>query len=306
MNAINKLVVATLPLVPKAAVRRVAARYIAGETLNDAIRVVKQLNAQGACATIDELGEDITHADEARAVVQDDKIALAAIFREKLDSRVSVKPTQLGLKISQELCLENMRELLMAARSYGNFARMDMEDSTCTQDTIEIYRRLRAEGFDNVGLCIQAYLRRSEADVRELVKLGANFRLCKGIYVEPAAIAFKDHDQINANFLRLLRIMFEARCYVGIATHDEYVVEGATRLIQEFALKRSEYEFQMLLGVRWGLRKQLIDAGHHVRVYVPFGKDWYAYSMRRFKENPTIAGYVVKSLFSVNGNRRGL
>lgn len=298
MSFINKVTVATLPLVPKPIVRRFAARYIAGETLSDAVRVVKELNAEGACATLDVLGEDVTRAEDAQRALREGEAALEAMAREKIDSNLSVKLTQLGLKMDRDLCLSNLRELVVAAKARGNFVRIDMEDSSCTTDTLEIYRALRREGFTNVGVVIQAYLRRSVADVRELVKLGANFRLCKGIYVEPPEIAFKKFEEINANFLRLLRIIFEAKCYVGIATHDEALTDGARRMIQEFGLKREQYEFQMLLGVRRGLRQSLIQEGHKLRVYVPFGSEWYRYSLRRFRENPKIAGYVLKAIFT--------
>ncbi len=298
MNFINKITVATLPYVPKAIVRKVASRYIAGETLDDAVRVVKPLNAEGACATLDVLGEDISIAEDAQRALKDSKDALTAIVRHKLDSNLSVKLTQLGLKVDKKLCLDNLRELVMEARKSGNFARIDMEDSSCTSDTLDIYRTLREEGLKHLGVVIQAYLKRSEADVRELVKMGANFRLCKGIYVEPPEIAFKQFDEINENYLRLLRMIFEGKCYVGIATHDEALVEGAKEMIREFGLEPAQYEFQMLLGVRQGLRRQLIGEGNRLRVYVPFGNDWYRYSLRRFRENPKIAGYVVKSVFS--------
>jgi proline dehydrogenase len=301
MSFINKLTVAALPMVPKFIVRKFAARYIAGETLADAVRVVKELNAEGACATLDVLGEDTSRAEDAQRALREGEEALDAMAREKLDSNLSVKLTQLGLKMDRELCLNNLRELVVAAKSRGNFVRVDMEDSSCTTDTLDIYRALRGEGFTNLGVVIQAYLKRSEQDVRELVKMGANFRLCKGIYVEPPEIAFKQFEEINQNYLRLLRIIFEANCYVGIATHDEALTDGARKLIQEFGLKREQYEFQMLLGVRRGLRQSLIQDGHKLRVYVPFGSEWYRYSLRRFRENPKMAGYVLKAIFSKGG-----
>jgi proline dehydrogenase len=289
-----------MPLVPRPIVRKIASRYIAGETLDDAVRAVKQLNSQGACATLDVLGEHVHSRDDAKRAVRDALEVFDAIAKHKLDSNVSIKLTQFGLKIDSDFCVENVRELVVAARERGNYLRIDMEDSGCTDATLAVYRTLRSEGFTNVGACLQAYLRRSEADMRDLAKINVNLRLCTGIYVDPEAIAFKGYDEINQNFLKLIRIMFESHCYIGIATHDDPVVDGAKQLIRELDLKKTDYEFQMLLGVRTALRHKLVAEGHKLRVYVPFGRDWYAYSSRRFKENPEIAGYVFKSLFSKN------
>jgi proline dehydrogenase len=299
MNFINKLVVATLPAVPKIVVRRFAGRYIAGETLEDAVRTVRQLNGEGVCATLDVLGEDIFNKEDAVASRNQSIEVLHAIAKYKLDSNLSIKLTSLGLKLGTELCAENVREILKVAASYGTFVRFDMEDSTCTTDTISIFRTLQ-KSFPNIGIVLQAYLRRSLDDARELVQSKTNFRLCKGIYKEPEAIAYQGRAEVQQSFLTLLELMFKHKSYVGIATHDTVLVDGANRLIADMKLTKNEYEFQMLLGVRPELRRKLVRDGHKVRLYVPFGEHWYGYSTRRFKENPEIAGYVFKALFVRN------
>ncbi len=298
MNVLNKLIVAALPAVPKPVVRKFASRYIAGEDNADAIRVVKELNEQGAMATLDVLGEDITTREEA--ISARDKIieVFQFISREHLDSNVSIKLTQLGLKLDRDFCLENACKIASTAKSLNNFVRIDMEDSSCTDDTLWIYRALRKE-FSNIGIVLQGYLRRTRRDAELLMNEGLNnFRLCKGIYIEAEEIAFKGYDEINRNYLDVLEMMLKRKAYVGIATHDEELVRGAYKLISDLKLQKSEYEFQMLLGVRPELRAKIIREGHRLRVYVPFGKQWYRYSIRRFKENPQIAGYVFKALFS--------
>lgn len=297
MSILNKLVVAALPIIPKSIVGQVAKRYIAGTTLPDAVRVVKELNAKRMVATMDLLGEYINEAKEATQVRDNIVSILQAINNNQLGSNVSIKPTQLGLKIDQELCYQNIRSLVEEAKRLGNFVRIDMEDATTTDGTLEIYRRLRKEGYSNVGVVIQAYLHRSESDVRALIKEGANLRLCKGIYNESPAIAYKDRRQIKENYLKLLQIIFEGGSYVGIATHDDYLIVEAYKLVQKYGLKKDQYEFQMLLGVREALRDQIVRDGYRLRVYVPYGEQWYAYSTRRLKENPYMAWYITKALF---------
>jgi len=296
---LNRLVVATLPLVPKSVVRQFANRYIAGETLADAVRCVRQLNSETVCATLDVLGEDITTKEEAVVSRNHSIQVLHTITREKLDSNLSIKLTSLGLKMGLDFCTDNVREVLKVAAGYGTFVRFDMEDSSCTSDTITIFQRLQEE-FPNTGIVLQAYMRRSENDVRMLLKASTNFRLCKGIYKEPPHIAFQGREEVQRNYLTLLELMLRNNSYVGIATHDTVLVDGALRIIGKFGLKKSGYEFQMLLGVRPELRRKLVREGHKVRLYVPFGEHWYGYSTRRFKENPEIAGYVFKALFTRN------
>jgi proline dehydrogenase len=278
-------------------VRFFANRYIAGETLADAVNCVRALNAEGVCTTMDVLGEDISTREEAIVSRQKSIEVLRAIVEAKLDANLSIKLTSLGLKLDVDFCRENVREILTVADDLGIFVRFDMEDHTCTADTISVFQALNRE-YPKTGIVLQAYLRRTEADVRSMK--GTNFRLCKGIYREPAAIAFQDRGEVQRNFLRLLRQMLTAGSYVGIATHDSVLVDGAVTMIEELGLRKDQYEFQMLLGVRPELRKKLVRDGHTLRLYVPFGEHWYGYSTRRFKENPEIAGYVFKALFMRN------
>jgi proline dehydrogenase len=299
MNLVNKLVVLSVPLLPRPVVRYFAGRYIAGETIQHAVDTVRQLNGEGVCATIDVLGEDVFTREETVAARGESIEVLHTIAREKLDSHLSIKLTSLGLKINKELCVENVREIFRVASSYGIFVRVDMEDSSCTTDTIEVFTRLRKE-FPNTGIVLQAYLFRTERDVQELLGAKTNFRLCKGIYKERKEIAFQGREEVQQNYLTLLEMILKGGSYVGIATHDTVLVDGANHLLTSLGVPRDRYEFQMLLGVRPELRRRLIRDGHKVRLYVPFGEHWYGYSVRRFKENPEIAGYVFKALFMHN------
>jgi proline dehydrogenase len=298
MSILNTFVVKSLPFIPKPIVGTVARRYIAGETLADAMNTVRLLNSGNAMATIDVLGEDILTQDQATESKYQSIEVLNAIAKHSLDSNLSVKLTSLGLKMEKQFCIGNVDEIVMTAKRQNNFVRIDMEDHTCTDDTLEIYRIMRSR-HDNVGIVIQSYLLRSESDIRALAAEKANVRLCKGIYNEPPDIAIKDRAGIQQNYLTLLRILFEAGCYVGIATHDDVLIDGAKKMIGEMKLLKHQYEFQMLLGVRDEKRKQLIADGHRLRVYVPFGLDWYGYSVRRLKENPQMAGHIVKAMFGI-------
>lgn len=296
MNLLDQLVVSALPLIPKPIVGYFSKPYIAGPNIQDAIRVVRELNKQGAMATLDVLGESVTSREQAEQAARTYTDVLDTIEREKLDSNISIKLTQLGLKIDEEFCYENTKLVVQKAAALGNFVRIDMEDSSCTTNTIAIYKRLR-DDFDNVGLALQAYLRRSIKDVRDLLPLKPNVRICKGIYVEPREIAYKDREIINKNFTLLVETLLREGCYVGIATHDERLVWEGYRLVDELGLKTEDYEFQMLLGVDEQLRRIILGDDHRLRVYVPFGKEWYAYSVRRLRENPRIAGYVFRAIF---------
>jgi proline dehydrogenase len=299
MHLLNKIVVATIPAVPRPIVRYFAGRYIAGETLQDAVQTVRQLNSEGVCATLDVLGEDVTKGEEAARSRQQSNEVLLTIHRENLDSNLSIKLTSLGLKLDKKICTENVRQILKTASRHNIFVRFDMEDSTCTTDTIDIFRTLHKQ-FSKTGIVVQAYLHRTEEDVRELLKEKVNFRLCKGIYKERKEIAFQSREEVQQNYVMVLEMMLKKKSYVGIATHDSVLIEAAERLIREMKLRRNQYEFQMLLGVRPELRRRLVRDGHKVRLYVPFGEHWYGYSTRRFKENPEIAGYVFKALFMRN------
>jgi len=292
VSLVDSAIVRLLPAVPKPVVRRISSHYIAGEELDDALRVVLQLNHEGKLATIDVLGEEITEPEEAQAIAAAYREAFEAIERGRLDSNVSIKPTALGLKLGYELFRENLTDVVEHAASRGNFVRIDMEDSSTTDDTLRLYRELRAAGHDNVGVVLQARLKRTLADIAELADLKPNVRLCKGIYLEPPELAYRDFDSIRASFVHALEALLEAGCYVGIATHDEWLLEQGQRLVSTRGLGREDYEFQMLLGVRPALGDELVRGGHRLRIYTPFGKHWYAYSLRRLQENPKIAGYI--------------
>jgi proline dehydrogenase len=297
MRVVDRAIAGFLPYLPKTLVGRVAARYIAGETVEDAIRVARELNGKGFRATMDILGEDVHDLDQARGAALTYRTLLDQLHHHKIDSNVSIKLTQLGLKVDKRECLELADSVVVRARDLGNFVRLDMEDSSCTTDTLEIYAKLRRRHV-NVGVVVQAYLHRTADDVARLIDLKPNFRLCKGVYVEPESIAWHDMQEINRNYLRVLERLLRSHVYVGIATHDEHIVSEAQRLIAELKLPPTAYEFQMLLGVTEPLRERIRAAGHPLRVYIPFGRDWYAYSVRRLRENPRLAGYVLKSMLS--------
>jgi proline dehydrogenase len=297
MPILNKLITTAFPLIPKVIVGQVAKRYIAGVALSDGIRLVKELNKKTILATMDLLGEDVKNVAEIEEVKQGILSILHSIQENGLKSNVSIKPTQLGLKIDKDLAYKHIKAIIELANDYGNFVRIDMEDATTTDETLAFYQNLKSEGLSNTGVVIQAYLRRSESDVRALVKNGANIRLCKGIYNEVPSIAYKGHQEIRDNYLKLLQIIFEGGCYVGIATHDEYLIERAYAMINRLGLKKDQYEFQMLLGVREKRRDQTVNDGHRLRVYVPFGEQWYAYSTRRLMENPQMAWHITKAIF---------
>lgn len=298
MSLFNKLVVASLPIIPKSIIRLVAQRYIAGPQLVDAVRVTKDLMARGAASTIDVLGEFVSSKERAEHETKTQASVIDAIHSNQLTSYLSVKPTSLGLDIDRDYAYENISLLVKKAASLGVFVRMDMENTPYTDVTLDFYRRLRKEGHDNVGVVIQAYLRRSESDIRSLLSLEPSIRLCKGIYVESEEHAFKDPDEIRANYRALLRILLDGRGRTHIATHDESLIVDAEKALAESGVTRDRYEFQMLLGVREDRRDVLLRKGHAVRIYVPFGEDWYGYSTRRLKENPQVAGYVAKAVLT--------
>lgn len=297
MSVFNRLLVTSMPLVPKAIVGRVASRYVAGETLDDAVRVVRDLNGQGAMATVDVLGEEVSERDKALAAVEEYVRVFQAIDAQRLDSNVSIKLTLLGLKIDEGFCRDNVERIVAAAKQYGNFVRIDMEDNTTTDATLRIYRDLHPR-YGNLGVVLQAYMRRTLQDIAELPRQGASVRLCKGIYVEPRRIAWKGYDTVRANFVHALEKLIAHGIYPAIATHDEYLVCRAVGLIDRHGLQRDQYEFQMLLGVDEELRRILIAAGHRLRVYVPYGRDWYPYSIRRLRENPEVARHVLRAMLA--------
>jgi proline dehydrogenase len=289
---LDRAIVRMLPAVPRPVVHKLAQRYIAGPTLEDACRVVSTLNAQGKKATIDVLGEEITRDDEGRAIAQAYRHVFETIDEQRLDSGVSVKPTALGLKLDYDLCFENLESVVREAARRDNFVRIDMEDSSTTDDTLRLYRQLRESGLDNVGVVLQSRLRRTLDDIRDLADLRPSVRICKGIYIEPEQIAFQGYEEVRANFAKALEALLDAGCYVGIATHDEWLLSEGRRIIGRRGLGHDDYEFQMLLGVTAGAGDRLVREGHRLRVYVPFGAQWYEYSLRRLQENPKIAGYI--------------
>jgi proline dehydrogenase len=292
MEIVNDALVRMLPAVPRPVVRRIAARYIAGSYLEDAVRVVERLNAEGKLATIDVLGEEIRNPEAAAAIVRAYEDVFSEIARRRLDSNVSVKPTGLGLELGYELCRDNLVRVVEHAASSRNFVRVDMEDSSTTDATLSLYRELRADGHDNVGVVLQASLRRTLRDVARIADLAPSVRLCKGIYVEPPEVQFHDPDQVRASYVQALDALLEAGAYVAIATHDTWLVERALDRVRD--LDRNAYEFQTLLGVRPELADRLVADGHRLRLYVPFGEHWYGYSLRRLQENPSVAGAIAR------------
>ncbi len=299
MAILDRALVRLLPAVPRTVVRRIADRYIAGEKLEDAVETVARLNAEGKTATIDVLGEEIVSPEEAQAITRAYLDAVDAITERGLDSNVSIKPTGLGLKLGYDLARKNIEAVVRRAAEVDNFVRIDMEDSSTTDETLRMYRELREQGLDNVGVVLQARLHRTFDDIAALAELRPNVRICKGIYLEPEAIAFTGFEEIRLNYVRALEALLESASFVGVATHDEFLVSEAKRLA------RDRYEFQMLLGVRQPLGDQLVQSGERLRIYVPFGRQWYEYSLRRLQENPRIAGYVATDTFGRIVGRNG-
>ncbi len=293
----NNIIAAILPYVPKSFVGIFSRQYIAGEKLEDAVREIKDLMSQGMCATLDLLGEEVKQKEDALKAVAIYKQILNIIDEENLDSNISVKPTHMGLKLDKEFCYNNIKTLVKEAKKINNFVRIDIEDSSCIDDTIDIYLRLRKE-YSNVGTALQSYIRRTVNDVNTLIPHKANLRLCKGAYYwEKREVVYKDGEIINDSFRYVVEKLLSNRCYVGIATHDEKLVWEGIKLVDKLKLKKDDYEFQMLLGVDPQLRRIIVDGGHRLRIYVPFGKEWFAYSIRRLKENPKMVNYIMKNTF---------
>jgi proline dehydrogenase len=298
LSFLNNAIVAVVKKMPKSVVWYFSKRYIAGTTLEDAVSFVKKLNEKGIYATIDVLGESIKNKEEALAAKSQCLSVLSAIEKNKLKANLSIKPTQMGLDIDEEFTYKNVFEIVEAANKFNNFVRIDMEDSPFTDKTITLYKKLH-EKFKGVGIVLQACLRRTYNDVLNLNPEGCNYRLVKGIYVEPVEISYRGRQEIRDNFMKLLETMLKAGNYVGIATHDEYLIKEAYKMIKELNIPKDKFEFQMLLGVREDLRDKINADGYKVRIYVPFGKDWFAYSTRRLKENPDFTKSVIKSVFGL-------
>ena len=299
----NKFIASILPYFPKKFIWLFSKRYVSGEKLEDAVKASHELNAKGSGATIDLLGEFITEMSEAET---NRNVYVEIVERfgkeENLSVTFSIKPTSFGLLLDEELCYKNIRDIVVKALEFGRLVQIDMEDSPCVDKELNLYKRLHAEFPHNVGLAIQAYLKRTDADVEMLSKMHTPetpvvIRLCKGIYQEHESIAFKKHDQINQKFLENLETFFKHGVYVGIATHDKFLVNGSYELIKKYDMKPDQYEFQMLYGVTPDLRGSIIKNGHNMRVYVPYGTDWFGYCTRRLKENPKMAGMIIKAIF---------
>jgi proline dehydrogenase len=296
------MIAGLLPHMPKKLVWMFSKEYIAGETLEEAIINAKKLNAEGIKTTIDVLGEFITTLEEAEANKEEYLQVIEEAEKAGVDGNYSLKPTFFGLLLDRDVAYRHILEVVAKAATYGNFVRIDMEDSPCTDMEIDMYRKLKEEFPANVGLVVQSYLKRTHKDIENLKDINGpehpvNLRVCKGIYVEPETIAYKDYREINTHFLDDVEYMFQEGMYPAIATHDQPLIEGAYKLIDKYKVPNDKYEFQMLYGVTPALRKSILDKGHRMRVYVPFGKQWFGYSTRRLKENPKMAGVVIKALF---------
>jgi proline dehydrogenase len=273
----------------------VTRRFVAGEKLPDAVEAIRQLNRQGISASFDHLGESINSEAETRQEVDEYISVLESINGNKLDSNVSVKLTQLGLDVSLELCYANTRAIVEAALRYDNFVRIDMEDSTKTDATLHVFRRLRGE-FENVGIVVQAYLYRTVKDVEELLNIGARIRLCKGAYQEPPEVAFPKKADVDANYVKLMKMLLPSGVYHGIATHDQKMIEATTQFAEDQRIGPDKFEFQMLYGIRRDLQQKLVREGYRVRVYVPYGRYWYPYFMRRLAERPANLWFVLRNM----------
>jgi proline dehydrogenase len=298
----NKIIAAILPYFPKKFIWIFSKSYISGETLDDAMHVSKELNSKNIKVTLDILGEFIKTLEEAESNKNEYLNLIDVSYKNHIDGNFSLKPTSFGLLIDKEICYTHIREIVAKTATYNGFIRIDMEDSPCTDDEIALFRRLKEEFPANVGLVVQAYLRRTLKDLEQMIDLNSpeipvNYRLCKGIYVEYESISFKKYEEINQHYLEDLEFMFRNKIYVGIATHDKLLVEGAYNLIRKYNVPKNMYEFQMLYGVTPKLRESIVNEGHTMRVYVPFGKQWFGYSTRRLKENPKMASHIIKAVF---------
>lgn len=299
MNFVDRAVAGLVPHLPRPLVGVVARRYIAGETLEQALAACVDLNAKGMTITLDLLGENIEHLGQATETMEAYRDVVRQIRAREVDGNISIKLTAFGLKLDRRRCAENVRALVDVAREHDLFVRIDMEESTTTTDTLDLYRELR-EVTDQVGVVLQARLKRSERDAEDLAKMGARIRVCKGIYQEPADIAYQDPDEIRASYLRIVELLLAQRCHVGIATHDDPLIDGAAELLKKHDTPRDLYEYQMLLGVRSRRRDEIVAAGHPLRVYVPYGEQWHPYSVRRLQENPEIAGHVFRAFLGLD------
>lgn len=273
-----------------------ALRFVAGERLEDAIRVIRNLNAEGMTATLDNLGENVTNEQEADKAAKRYLVDLDRIKSEGLRSTISVKLTQMGLDLGEDLCLANVRRILQRAKEYNIFVRFDMESSAYTARTLQIARNMRASGYPNCGVVIQAYLYRSDADVTMLMKEGMQIRLCKGAYQEPPSVAYQRKKEVDANYVLLMERLLLHGNYPALATHDTRIIEHAKEFAHRHQIGPERFEFQMLYGVRPALQRRLVAEGYNMRIYVPYGHDWYRYFVRRLAERPANLIFVLRNL----------
>lgn len=285
--------------------RKLASRFVAGETIDEAITALRDLNSSGLSASLDLLGESVLHAEEAGRACQTYLDVLDRIHAAKANANVSVKLTQMGLDIDEQLCLRNMRAIIARAKQYGSFVRIDMEQSTYTARTLQLFSDVLYPEFGNtVGVVLQSYLRRTAADVDAMITLGARVRLCKGAYKEPEDVAFPDKTGVDANYVACMERLIERGNYPGIATHDVKIIDHATAFVKKNKIPAARYEFQMLYGVRRDLQFRLHREGHHLRVYVPFGTHWYPYLMRRLAERPANIAFITTNILKESVHRR--
>ena len=277
--------------------RKLTTRFVAGETIDDAITYIRQINAENCTASFDHLNESVGSEAEAEREVTEYLNILAKITDTGIRSNVSIKLTQFGLGLDPELAYRNARRVVEEARNRGNFVRVDMEDSNVTQVTIDIFKRLRAEfDLNDVGIVLQSYLRRTYADAQDLIKLPARIRICKGAYNEPPEVAFPDKKDVDANYVKVMQLLLSSGTYHGIATHDPKMIDATIDFVQREGVGKEKFEFQMLFGIRRDLQRQLARDGYNVRIYVPYGKHWYPYFMRRLAERPANVWFVLKNV----------
>jgi len=301
MSLLNNIIIKTIPLLPKLMVKIIADKYVAGNKIKDAINKTKLLNNQDLHVTIDLLGEHVKDLNEVESVTKTYLKLLEEINLSSLKSNISVKPTHIGLDINLDTFYKNALKLVESARDKNNFIRFDMENSSTTDSTIDVFKKIHKD-YKNVGTVFQAYLKRTYTDIEKLSKNQINFRLCKGIYNEDAGIAYKSYDEINSNYLKIAEMAFKNGCYVGLATHDLHLTQNLYDLIEKHNVPKENFEFQILYGVPMkGWIQRHLKNKFKVRVYLPYGPQWYEYSIRRLRENPNIARYVAKSIFSKTG-----
>ncbi len=298
----NKLIAGSVPYLPKKIVWQFSKRYVAGETIDDALNIVQDLVDKGMRVTVDLLGEFISDLRQAEENTRTYLQMMERFSAKGVRASYSLKPTSFGLLLNAEACYQNIRSLVQKAAAIHSFVRIDMEDSSCTEIELRLYKRLHNEFPNHVAIVLQAYLKRTLQDIQNLTTDSSapetiNIRLCKGIYVESEKIAYKGYEEVRRHFLEDLEFMFKHNLFAAIATHDKYLVDCAIQLIEKLNVPHNRFEFQMLYGVTPLLRDELVAAGYPMRIYVPFGKDWFAYCTRRLKENPKIASDVVKALF---------